>query len=99
MLFPRQAGLSVCEGGLIVIIGLFPCNLLFYYLNRLVGKTHYTPGFQRLYLEFSIWEFKITAQGYSSIDPADLILLKSLTHLVLIYDKRGIVRPVIFIIV
>lgn len=62
LLSPRQAGLSMCEGGLIVIIGLFPCNLLFYYLNRLVGKTHSIAlDYTSFILEFSIWEFKITA--------------------------------------
>lgn len=89
MLSPRQAGLSVCEGGLIVIIGLFPCNLLFYYLNRLVGNTHYIP------LDFTsfIWNSVFGSlklqftQGYSSIGTTDLILLKSQMHLLLIYDN------------
>lgn len=89
MLSPRQAGLSVCEGGLIVIIGLFPCNLLFYYLNRLVGKTHFIP------LDFTSFIWNLTfgslklqlTQGYSSIGTADLIFLKSQMHLLLVYDN------------
>lgn len=91
MLSPRQAGLSVCEGGLIVIIGLFPCNLLFYYLNGLAGKTHSIPlDFTGVIWNSAFGSLKLQlTQGYSSIDTADLILLKSLMHLVLIYDNMA----------
>lgn len=51
----------VCEGGLIVIIGLFPCNLLFYYLNRLVEMTYSLLWILPAFIGIQHCWFKMTA--------------------------------------